>query len=125
MEEIKLGDKVSCKLCNIQSALVVAIKDFEYYALAHFDLRAQCSIKALSKEDISHWRDCSNKLFYDVDSFLGCCISWAHRRDIKLISSEAALRAPSPRICAKCGQFDEYAAPSAKHNGEMRCYLHC
>lgn len=26
------------------------------------------------------------------------------------------------RICAKCGQFDEYAAPSAKHNNQVMCY---
>ena len=29
------------------------------------------------------------------------------------------------RICTKCGQFDEYAAPSPKHNNEVRCYRHC
>ena len=27
-------------------------------------------------------------------------------------------------ICEVCKQFDEYAAPSKKHNGSIRCYLH-
>ena len=28
-------------------------------------------------------------------------------------------------VCSKCGTYDQYACPSAKHNNEIRCYLHC
>ena len=47
--------------------------------------------------------------------------------DFELLTKKASIIGARtyPRLCAKCGQFDEFAASSHKHNGEVRCYLHC
>jgi len=134
MEEIKLGDKVMSDPFRIKSGTVIAINrrddnSVAYYAVAHCEHSVAISVKSFNKDALDAWNN--NKLevleIPRIYGFYGYHITWVLHTNLnlKIIGSQDTLRAPSPRICAKCGQFDEYAAPSSKHNGEMRCYLHC
>lgn len=124
MDKINIGDYVTGKEYRLdESAKVIGI--FGVDAIVVRDGEGSSKV---NKESIAIWGKLSGpvKLIDNVERFIGQIwnyypINGLVKREVKAQESKH----PYVRICAKCGQFDEYAAPSDKHNGEVRCYKHC
>lgn len=134
--EPKLGDRVGCVMFGFpeEPATIVAINNKNGDILICFDAWMNYWKGPFSQLNIDNIKKWLPEVSYDMD-LMNCSIGkttqWIYNTSYKEDSKTFIIKhfkkqefkpIPCSRICAKCGQFDKYAAPSNKHNGEVRCY---
>lgn len=134
METFKLGDIVDIPVHNIYGVKVIGIMpqnsdynfgiifvtyDMETYGLARLFM-IDYGIINIWRERVAKFPACV--CVDNLESYIGKVGCGFIADFVVRQMNPGKGQIPYPRICAKCGQFDEYAAPSDKHNNEVRCY---
>jgi hypothetical protein len=120
MSQVNIGDYVTGKEYSLSEGSQV-IGTFGVDAIV---MHPGTGPNKINQAFINAWNKMSGvKLIDNVEAFIGK--TWNYYPMISLVKREAKAQESNNkyvRLCSKCGQFDEYAAPSEKHDNKVMCY---